>query len=68
MKLSDLLVAISSNTNTNVTLVDSLDNEIITFNAKGYGAVESDLGERDVKKITLISAASVKIMIADETP
>lgn len=65
MKLTDLLAALSSNANVNVTLIDGNDNPMITFNAAGYGAVENDLGTRTVKRIKITSGTAVTISIED---
>lgn len=65
MILSDLLSALSSNTNVNVTLLDSNDNTLITFNAAGHAAVESDLGKRTVKRVKINTAQAVTISIDD---
>lgn len=65
MVLSELLTAISNNTNVNVTLMDDSDNALITFNAAGYGAVKSDLGTRRVKRIKISSGTSVTISVED---
>lgn len=65
MILSDLLVALSNNMDVNITLMDDSDNKLITFNASGYGAVESDLGNRKVKRIKIEPALSVVIAIED---
>jgi hypothetical protein len=66
MKLSDLLKALSYNTNVNVTLLDPEDVELITFNAVGYKAVESELGKKKVKKIKIDSATAVTIALDEE--
>ena len=66
MKLADLLAALSNNTNVDITLLDSKDIKLITFNAAGYVAVESALGKRDVKRIKITSATNVFISVEDE--
>lgn len=68
MILSDLLSALSSNANVNVTLLDSNDNNLITFNAAGYAAVESDLGKRTVKRVKINTAQQVTISVDDAAP
>jgi len=68
MTLSDLLVALSGNTNLFITLTDKTGVEMITFNAAGYESVESDLGARDVLKINLDSLNKVSIALEDATP
>lgn len=64
MTLSDLLVALSENNGQYITLVDG-ENELITFNAAGYGSVESDLGERTVDKIVIADPRNVKILLVE---
>lgn len=66
MKLSDLLKALAFNTALNVTLVDSEEAELITFNAVGYKAVESELGKKKVKKVKVTSATTVMIVLDEE--
>lgn len=61
MILSETLAALSNNTAVNITLLDDADNQVITFNAAGYAAVESDLGTRKVKRIKINSGTSVAI-------
>lgn len=63
MLLSDLLKALSGNANVNITLSDADNDGLITFNAGGYAAVESDLGKRTVKKVKIVSAQAVTIML-----
>ena len=65
MHLTDLLVALSGNANLFVTLTDKTGGELITFNAAGYTSVESDLGTREVLKITLDSLNKVSIALED---
>lgn len=64
--LSDLLAALANNTTASITLLDSADNKIITFNAAGYEAVEGDITARKVKSIKVASAQSINITIEDE--
>lgn len=64
--LSDLLAALANNTTASITLLDSADNKIITFNAAGYEAVEGDITARKVKSIKVASAQSISITIEDE--
>ena len=59
--LSDLLAALANNTTASITLLDSADNKIITFNAAGYEAVEGDITARKVKSIKVASAQSISI-------
>lgn len=65
MTLSDLLVALSGNKNLFVKLVDSTGEAIITFDAGGYEAVESDLGTRAVDSVDITSPTMVTVAIAD---
>ena len=66
MTLSQVLTALANNTAVNITLVDSENNKIITFNAAGYSAVDSTYMSKVVKSITIGSAQAVTISIADE--
>ena len=68
MALTDLLVALANNQKLYITLTDKESTVLITFNAAGYESVESDLGSRVVKKITIVSPAEVSIMLEDATP
>ena len=63
MTLSDLLVALSENDGQYITLVDG-EAELITFNAAGYGSVESDITERTVEKIVIADPRNIKILLA----
>lgn len=65
MKLIDLLKTLSGNELTNITLIDDEGVTLITFNAAGYGAVESDLGNRGVKKIKIDGQASISIILKE---
>ena len=65
MKMSDLLVTLSSNKNLYISLKDDNDNALITFNAEGYAAVEGDLGDRVVKRIKLTSPTTMDISLED---
>lgn len=65
MTLSQLLAALSNNTEVNVVLMDDGDNQLITFGAAGYASLESDLGTRTVKRIKINSAKEVVISIED---
>ncbi len=62
MKLSELLAALSSN-KISITIMDENDNALITFDAAGYGAVESDLGDRKVGVVKINTATAVTISI-----
>ena len=68
MNLSDLLVALSNNQKLYITLADLAGDALITFNAVGYSSVESDLGSRVVKRITVDSPSAVTITLEDATP
>lgn len=63
--LSDLLAALANNTTASITLLDSADNKIITFNAAGYEAVEGDITARKVKSIKVTPAQAISITIED---
>ena len=66
MTLLQVLTALANNTTTNITLVDAENNQIITFNASGYEAVDATYTAKVVKAITIISAQAVTISIANE--
>ena len=68
MELSDLLVALANNQKLYITLADKEGVALITFNAAGYTSVESDLGSREVKRITISSPTEVTITLEDATP
>ena len=65
MTLSELLVALSGNKNLFVKLADTTGEAIITFDAGGYEAVESDLGSRTVNSVEITSPTIVTVTIAD---
>lgn len=65
MLLIDLLKALSGNANVNITLNNADGDSLITFNAGGYAAVETDLGKRTVKKVKIMTANAVSITIND---
>lgn len=65
MILSDLLKALSGNAGVNITLNNADGDSLITFNAGGYEAVESELGKRTVKKVKIMTANAVTVVIND---
>lgn len=65
MKLIDLLKAMAVNNNFNVTLVDADDKAMITFEISGYENLESDLSDREVKKIKITSSSTATIVIGE---
>ena len=65
MTLSDLLVALSGNTDQYIKLVDG-ETELITFNAGGYESVESDITARTVDSITIVDPRTIKILLVSE--
>ena len=65
MTLAQLLETLESNENTNIQLIDSTDKTLVIFNCAGWESIESDLGARVVKKVAVLSAAVVKVIIAD---
>lgn len=67
MALSDLLVALANNTKLYITLADENNDVLITFNAPGYASVESDLGSRVVKEISITSSNAVTVVL-ENTP
>ena len=68
MTLSALLAALSSNTNVNITLMESNDTQLITFMAGGYASIESDLGARTVDTIKVNTSTSITISLAAAQP
>ena len=62
MTLSDLLVALSGNTDQCITLVDG-ENELIPFKAGGYESIESDITARTVDKIVISDPRTIKILL-----
>lgn len=67
LKLLDVLTALSKNKGVNITLKNSEDVALITFNAAGYASVESDLTLRKVDRITIDSETSITILLNDES-
>ena len=53
MTLRQFLAVLSSNKGVSITLMDSEDVELLTFNVEGYQTVESDVLDREVKKAVL---------------
>ena len=69
MKLGELLEALGANganPDVNVTIVDNNDVPLITYNAGGYGSIESDLSDKKVKKIVINSYTAVTVFIDDD--
>ena len=63
MTLQNLLPTLSKNASLNITLIDSDDTNLITFNAAGYTSVESDLFSRTVNRITVESNKSIVVKL-----
>ena len=68
MKLIETLKALSINDSLNVSIIDSDGNTLITFNAKGYESIESDLGNREVKRIRVATGNLITVEITDAEP
>ena len=66
MKLIEVLKALANNTAAGITIVDINEVALITFNAAGYKSIESDLGNRKVKRIKVTSATDIAVYIDDE--
>lgn len=66
MKLIEVLKALANNTAAGITIVDINEVALITFNAAGYKSIESDLGNRKVKRIKVTSATDIALYIDDE--
>ena len=62
MTLEELLIALKDNP-INITLVDSEDKSLITFNAGGYESIESDLFNSIVDTITVSSSKLITIKL-----
>lgn len=65
MKLSGLLTALGNNQNLKITLLNSNDIKLIEFFASGYALIESDLANKEVKRIKIITATDVYISVED---
>ena len=65
MVLAELLKTMRVNDKVNITLIDSDDNILITFNCKGYEAVESDIQKRAVSKIKVDTEKLILVYIED---
>lgn len=68
MALSDVLAALANNAGVSITLMDAEGAVLITFMAPGYGSIESDLGERIVKRITVKGAKELIVTLEAATP
>lgn len=64
MKLSDLFSVITNNASLSVTLIDvESEKNLITFNASGYESVEDTIQAREVKKVKIETANSIKVFL-----
>lgn len=68
MTLTAVLTALANNAGVSITLMDAEGVVLITFMAPGYGSIESDLGERIVKRITVKSAKELTVTLEADTP
>ena len=68
MALSEVLAALANNAGVSITLMDAEGTVLITFMAPGYGSIESDLGERIVKRITVKGAKELIVTLEAATP
>lgn len=68
MTLTAVLTALANNAGVSITLMDADGNVLITFMAPGYGSIESDLGERIVKRITVKGAKELIVTLEAATP
>lgn len=66
MTLLQVLTAMANNTTTNITLIDTENKQIITFNAAGYEGIDATITAKIVNSITINSAQAVTISIANE--
>ena len=65
MTLQNILPTLSKNDSLNITLIDSDDKKLITFNAAGYENIENDLLVKIVTRMTVVSNKDVQLKIAD---
>lgn len=66
MTLLQILAALSGNTDHNISIVNSDDTALITFNAAGYESIENDLTARTVKRVRVDSNHNlIKVVIED---
>lgn len=68
MTLTAVLTALANNAGVSITLMDAEGVVLITFMAPGYGSIESDLGEKIVKRITVKSAKELTVTLEADTP
>lgn len=68
MTLTAVLTALANNAGVSITLMDAEGAVLITFMAPGYGSIESDLGERIVKRITVKGAKELIVSLEAATP
>ena len=68
MTLTAVLTALANNAGVSITLMDAEGVVLITFMAPGYGSIESDLGERIEKRITVKSAKELTVTLEADTP
>ena len=68
MTLTAVLTALANNAGVSITLMDAEGVVLITFMAPGYGSIESDLGERIVKRITVKSAKELLVALEADAP
>lgn len=65
MTLSELLPVLAGNNILNITLLNKTGKSIITFNAAGYQAIESDLGAYEVTEISVVSSSSINVSVEE---
>lgn len=68
MTLTAVLTALANNAGVSITLMDAEGVVLITFMAPGYASIESDLGEKVVKRITVKSAKELTVTLEADTP
>ena len=64
MKLLDFISALKSK-EVKVTLLDNDDNEIIKFYSEGFSGVEDSVLNRSVKKWSIESQTSIKVVLEE---
>lgn len=65
MTLNELSVALASNTNLMVTIVDGSANTLVKYNAAGYEAIDASVMARNVNKVTITGQFSITVVIAE---
>lgn len=65
MTLDQLSVTIASNTSLFVTIIDSVGDVVVKYNAPGYEALDAELLAKTVSKVTIESDYQISVVIAE---